>query len=95
MLEQLLPFVIILGFFYFFFLRPQSKRMKEQDTFLKNIKRGDAVITSSGILGTVDGMTDSVVTLEIANGVKMKMLRKQILGSQAVLEKAPASTEKK
>ena len=87
MLETLLPFVFILGIFYFFFIRPQGKKMKEHDSFVSNLKRGDAVITSSGILGTIDGMTDSVVTLEVANGVKIKLLKKQILGSQASLEK--------
>lgn len=88
MLEMMLPFVFILGIFYFLIIRPQGKRLKEQESFLKNLKRGDAVITASGILGTIDGMTDSVVTLEIANGVKIKLLKKQILGTQASLEKA-------
>ncbi len=95
LLETLLPFVVILGFFYLFFLRPQAKKMKEHDLYLRTLKRGDAVITASGILGTVDGMTDTIVTLEIASGVKMKVLRKQVLGSQASLDKAPTTTEKK
>lgn len=92
--EMLLPFVAIFGVFYFLILRPQSKRLKEHDNLLKGIKRGDAVITASGILGVVDGMTDSIVTLEIASGVKAKFLRKQIVALQSSLERATDKTAK-
>jgi len=83
MLEMFFPFAIVLVVMYFMMIRPQSKRARLHDDFLKNMKRGDQVITSSGILGTVDGMTEQFVTLEIANGVKIKMLRKQITSSAA------------
>lgn len=86
-LEMFLPFLLMIGIFYFLIIRPQGKRMKEHERMLTGLKRGDAIYTTSGILGTIDGMTDSVVTLEVANGVKIKMLRKQIAGSQASLEK--------
>lgn len=89
--EMALPFIVMLGVFYFLILRPQSRRMKEHDNLLKGIKRGDQVITASGILGTVDGMTDAIVTLEIASGVKAKFLRKQIVALQSSLEKAPTA----
>ncbi|MBX3019984.1 MAG: preprotein translocase subunit YajC [Bdellovibrionaceae bacterium] len=85
-----LPFIVMLGVFYFLILRPQSRRMKDHDNLLKGIKRGDQVITASGILGTVDGMTDAIVTLEIAHGVKAKFLRKQIVALQSSLEKGPS-----
>lgn len=88
--EMALPFIVMLGVFYFLILRPQSRRMKDHDNLLKGIKRGDQVITASGILGTVDGMTDAIVTLEIAQGVKAKFLRKQIVALQSSLEKGPA-----
>jgi len=80
-IEMFLPFIFIFVIFYFLIIRPQSKRLKTHDAFLKDIKRGDSVITSSGILGTIDGLTEQFVTLEIANGVKIKMLRKQIATS--------------
>lgn len=96
MFEMLMPFVFIMGVFWFLIIRPQSKRVKEHDAFLKNIKRGDEVITSSGILGRVDGMTDTIVTLEIAQGVKAKFLRKQVQALQSTLEKAtPAKSPAK
>lgn len=81
-----LPMVIMLPVFYFLIIRPQSKRLKEEESFVTNLKRGDAVITKSGILGTIDGMTDLFVTLEVAPNTKIKMLKKQIAGSQANLE---------
>lgn len=85
--ELFLPFLIMLVIFYFLIMRPQSKKLREHDKFITSLKRGDAVVTQSGILGTIDGMTDSVVTLEVANGVKIKFLRRQIAGSQAQIER--------
>lgn len=83
MIEMLLPFAMIFAIFYFLILRPQNKKLKKHEFYLKEIKRGDEVVTMSGILGKIDGLTDQVVTLEVANGVKIKMLRKQIAGSAA------------
>lgn len=85
-LEMFLPFGFILVIFYFLVIRPQGKRLKQHESFVSNLKRGDTVITNSGILGTIDGMTDTYVTLEIAPQVKIKMLKKQIAGSQASVE---------
>ncbi len=84
-LEMLLPFIVLFGVMYFLMIRPQSKRLKEHSSFLKDLKRGDQVVTSSGILGTIDGLTEQFVTLEIADGVKVKMLRKQIASSAATV----------
>jgi preprotein translocase subunit YajC len=80
---MMFPFLLILVVFYFFIIRPQSKRMKQQESFLKELKRGDAVVTQSGIFGVIDGLTDQVVTLDLGNGLKIKMLKRQIAGSQA------------
>jgi preprotein translocase subunit YajC len=91
-LEMLFPFAIVLVVMYFMMIRPQTKRAKEHDTFLKGLKRGDQVITSSGMLGTIDGMTDQFVTLEIASGVKVKMLRKQIASSATAITAAATSS---
>lgn len=85
-LEMFLPFIFIFVIFYFLIIRPQSKRLKSHETFLKEIKKGDQVVTSSGIIGSIDGITDQFVTLEIAQGVKIKVLKKQIASSaQSVL----------
>jgi preprotein translocase subunit YajC len=93
-IEMFLPFIAIFVIFYFLIIRPQSKRLKQQESFISQLKRGDAVITASGILGTIDGLTDQFVTLEVANGVKIKMLRKQISGSQAQILEADKKDKK-
>jgi preprotein translocase subunit YajC len=83
LLEMFFPFAVVLVVMYFFMIRPQSKRMKQHEAFLKDLKRGDQVLTASGIVGTVDGLNDNFVTLEISSGVKIKVLRKQIASSLA------------
>jgi preprotein translocase subunit YajC len=92
-IEMLMPFVFIFVIFYFLIIRPQSKKAKQHDSYIKELKRGDQVITNSGMLGTIDGITELIVTLEIANGVKVKMLKKQIAGSASVLTQ-PAAEKK-
>lgn len=86
---QLFPFALMFVIFYFLIIRPQSKRMKTHEKFVSELKRGDAIITNSGILGTIDGITEQIVTLEISNGVKIKILKKQIAGSQSAMIDAP------
>ena len=93
--EMFLPFIFIFVIFYFLIIRPQSKRLKTHEAFLKEIKRGDQVITSSGILGTIDGLMEQFVTLEIASGVKIKVLRKQIASSAAALTNTKTVEAKK
>lgn len=85
---QFVPFVIIIGVFYFFLIRPQAKKQKETQTFLTGLKVGDQVITASGILGRIAAMTDVICTLEVANGVQIKVLRAQVLMSQTALQPA-------
>ena len=85
---QFVPFVIIIGVFYFFLIRPQAKKQKETQAFLQGLKVGDQVITQSGILGRITAMTDTVTTLEVANNVQIKFLKTQVLTSQAVLQVA-------
>ncbi len=96
-IEMFLPFFAIFIIFYFLIIRPQSKKLKKHESYLKEIKRGDEVVTLSGILGKIDGLTDQVVTLEVANGVKIKMLRKQIAGSavDAIAGAVSSSSEAK
>lgn len=73
-----LPFVAIIVVFYFFMIRPQQKRMKEQQAMIGALKEGDEVVTSAGILGKIAGIAERVVTLEIAANVKIKVLKSQI-----------------
>lgn len=81
MVEQLLPFLAIFAIFYFFIIRPQSKRQSQHRDFLSQMKRGDEVITTGGIFGRVEGLTDSFVTLEVSDGVRIRVLRSQVAGT--------------
>lgn len=83
MLEQLFPFVIIFLIFFFLVIRPQQKRSQTHKGFLTNLKRGDSVLTSGGILGTIEGLTDQFVILNIADGVKIRVLKTQIASGVA------------
>ncbi len=83
---QFVPFIVIIGVFYFFLIRPQAKKQKETQSFLIGLKVGDQIITQAGILGRIAGLTDKLATLEIANNVQIKVLRTQILTSQALLQ---------
>ncbi len=80
MWEQLLPFAVIFIIFYFLIIRPQARRMKDQQKVLGALKRGDEVLTNSGILGTIEGVTEKFITLKIDDGVKIKILKTQIAG---------------
>ncbi len=66
--------------FYFLLWRPQQKRTKEQQQLISNLGKGDEVATSSGILGRIKDIGEQFVTLEIANGVEVK-LQKQAIGA--------------
>lgn len=78
-----LPLILIFVVFYFLLIRPQQKKAKEHKEFLNNLKKGADVVTSGGIHGRITGMTDTVVTLEIAEGVRIKVSRPSVLASEA------------
>lgn len=77
---QFFPFIIIFVVFYFLMIRPAQKKMKQEQAMLGELKKGDEIYTKSGILGTIAGMTDRFITLEVDSGVKFKILRSQIGG---------------
>ena len=78
MMESMMPIIFLVAIFYFFLIRPQQKRAKTHQSFLSELKRGDEVLTSGGIFGKVEGLTDSFVTLGIADDVKIRILKTQI-----------------
>lgn len=77
------PLILIFVVFYFLLIRPQQKKAKEHQVFLGNLKKGDDVVTSGGIHGRITGLTETVVTLEIANDIKIKVNRGSIMSSAA------------
>ncbi|MDA8159764.1 MAG: preprotein translocase subunit YajC [Desulfobacteraceae bacterium] len=80
-LGQFLPLILIFVVFYFLLIRPQQKKAREHQDFLTGLKKGDLVVSSGGLIGTVTGLTDTVVTLEVADGVRVKVSRPYILGT--------------
>jgi len=85
-LSPFIPLILIFGIFYFLILRPQQKKMKLHQQFISELKRGDMVITNSGIIGTVRTLGDKFVTLEVDEGVCLKVVRSQILESANTLK---------
>jgi preprotein translocase subunit YajC len=77
-LVSLVPFVLIFALFYFLLILPQQKKQKQQKTMLEALKKGDKVITSSGIWGTVTNLGKDTVTLQIADATKIKIQRDYI-----------------
>jgi preprotein translocase subunit YajC len=75
----ILPIAFI-AIFYFLLIRPQQKRAKEHRDFLAGMEKGDEVVTSGGLHGKVTGITDKVVTLEIAPNVRVKVEKANIAG---------------
>jgi preprotein translocase subunit YajC len=76
---QLAPFGIILVIMYFLILRPQQKRAKNQQELVKNVRRGDVVITTGGLIGKVTkAVDDAEVEVEIAPNVRVRLLRQMI-----------------
>jgi preprotein translocase subunit YajC len=79
-LVGLVPIILMFVIFYFILIRPQQKQVKRHQEFIRNLKKGDRVVTNGGIHGTVTGLTESVVTLEVADNVRVKVSRNAIAG---------------
>ncbi|WP_455376871.1 preprotein translocase subunit YajC [Petrachloros mirabilis] len=75
---SLVPFVLIFVIFYFMLILPQQKKQKQQKVMLEALKKGDKVITASGIWGTVTNLGKETVTLQISDNTKIKMQRDYI-----------------
>jgi preprotein translocase subunit YajC len=71
----IIPTMLIIGIMYFLMIRPQQKRLKEHRDMIAAIRRGDSVVTGGGILGKVTKVEDQELQIEIAEGVRIKVLR--------------------
>ena len=73
---QFIPLILIFVIFYFFLIRPQQKKVKEHKAMVESLKRGDRVVTSGGITGTVERLIDNdKVEVEIAENVKVEIVK--------------------
>lgn len=75
---QLLFFAAIIAIFYFLLIRPQQKQKKERERMLSAIKKGDRVVTSGGLHGTIVGLNERTVTLKVADQVKLEFDRSAV-----------------
>ena len=79
MLVSLLPFILIFVIMYFLILRPQQKRVKMHQEMVKNLRRGDTVVTSGGLIGKVTKVVDDEqIEVELAEGIKIRQMRQMI-----------------
>jgi preprotein translocase subunit YajC len=84
MLMSLLPFALIFVIMYFLILRPQQKKVKEHAEMVKNVRRGDTIITSGGLVGKVTKVIDDdTVEFEVADGIRARQMRQMITGVRA------------
>ena len=73
---QFIPLILIFVIFYFFLIRPQQKKVKEHKFMVENLKRGDKVITSAGIIGTIERIIDNdKIEVEIAENIKVEIVK--------------------
>ena len=79
-LTSFLPLILMFVVFYFLLIWPQQKKAKAHRQVLANLQKGDNVVTSSGIYGQITGLTDTTVTLEIAEKVRIKVSRSAVAG---------------
>ena len=93
---QMAPFGVILIIMYFLILRPQQRKTKEHQDLVKNVRRGDTVITSGGLIGKVSRtLDDNEVEIEIAPNVKVRQLRHMLSDVRARGEPVKEPTDRK
>jgi len=94
MLIQFLPLVALVVLFYFLMIRPQQRRMKQHQTMLGALKRGDTIVLNSGVIGKVVRVEDKEVGVEVATGVTVKVVKSMIADVRVRGEPAPANDSK-
>jgi preprotein translocase subunit YajC len=88
---QLMPFVLVLGIFYFVILMPMRRRQQKVQTFLAALKVGDRIVTSGGLFGTITRLGDQSIQLQVANNVRVEVSRNAVVGYQGQEPIAPES----
>jgi len=81
-LVQVVPFVLVLGIFYFIILRPMRQKQQRVEEFLKTLKVGDQIVTSGGIYGSITRLSEQSVQVQIADKVRIEISRAAVVGYQ-------------
>ena len=95
MLLQFAPLVVLFVLFYFLIIRPQQQRLKKHREMVMAVKRGDTVVLSSGVIGKVTKVEDAEVTVEIASGVTVKVVKSMVTDVRTRGERRPPPTNAK
>jgi preprotein translocase subunit YajC len=91
---QLLPLILIIIVFWFLIIRPQSKRLKAHQDMIANLKRGDVVVTSGGLIGKIKAIQDDEVRVELGANVEVRVVRGTISEVRTKGDPAPANDSK-
>ena len=92
MMGMLFPLAVFVLIFYFFIIRPQRKRQKQHDNLISGIGRGDQIVTIGGFFGTVREVRDDTFLIELAEGVRVRILKSAVQTQRVV---SPAAPEEK
>jgi preprotein translocase subunit YajC len=93
LLTNIAPLVLIFVVFYFLLIRPQQQRLKQHREMIGNLRRGDVVVTGGGFIGKITRVSDDEATVEIAENVRVKVLKATITEVRAKTEPAPAAND--
>ena len=88
---QLLPFVLVVGIFYFVILLPMKRRQQKVQAFLAALKVGDRIVTTGGLYGTITRIADTSIQVQVADKVRVEMSRNAVVGYQGQEPVAPES----
>jgi len=92
-LGSMIPMIAIFAIFYFLVLRPQSRKQKEHQRMLSELKKGEEVVTQGGIIGKITGISDGELTLQVQEGVRLRVQRSAVQGRYAGPEKPKAESK--
>lgn len=90
-LIQLFPFIALFAIMYFLVLRPQQRRVKEHREMVANVRRGDVVVTAGGLVGKVTKVDDAEITVEIAENVRVRVVKGTLSEVRSKSEPVPAN----
>lgn len=90
-LISLFPFIALFAIMYFLVLRPQQRRLKEHRNMVANVRRGDMVVTAGGVIGKVTKADETEVQIEVAEGVKIRVIKSTLAEVRSKSEPVPAN----
>ncbi len=91
LLTQLLFFVPLILIFYFLLIRPQQQRAKKHTQMVANIKRGDVIVTSGGLIGKVNKVNDNELSVDLADNVRVRVVRSMVMDVRSKADPVPAN----